>query len=73
MGEANHRKINTVSHVVGLLCLMTVVAQKAEALEFAVGGSSGWSVPPDSSSNPFNRWAEGTRFLSGDALGNPLT
>lgn len=68
MGEADSRKINvvSVSHVVGLLCLSMFGAQKSE-------GYGGQRVPSDNSSNPFNWWAEMSRFLIGDTLGNPLT
>lgn len=72
MGGANRRNINMVSHVVGLLCLLMVRAHKSEALEFTVGGQSGWTIPSDNSTNSFNQWAERTRFQIGDSLGNPV-
>ncbi|KAK4796997.1 hypothetical protein SAY86_029323 [Trapa natans] len=71
MGQTLDRKVNVVSHVVavGLLCLMIFASQRAaEAFQFTVGGQSGWTVPSDSSSNPFNQWAERMRFLVGDSL-----
>jgi hypothetical protein len=41
---------------------------KSAAYDFIVGGQKGWSVPSDSN-NPFNQWAEKSRFQVGDSLG----
>ncbi|KAK4787314.1 hypothetical protein SAY86_011147 [Trapa natans] len=73
MGRTSHKDINMVLRcLIGfLLCIVMMGAKKSEALEFSVGGgskSNGWSVPSDNSSNPFNQWAERTRFLIGDSL-----
>lgn len=49
----------------GLVCLF-MVANKAYAKEFAVGGSKGWTVP--SGSQVYSQWAEQSRFQIGDSL-----
>ncbi|KAK4753317.1 hypothetical protein SAY87_022115 [Trapa incisa] len=69
MSRTSYKSMNMVPCMAGLLCLVMIGAKKSEALEFSVGGGSGgWGVPSDNSSNPFNQWAERTRFLIGDAL-----
>ncbi|VVA98985.1 unnamed protein product [Arabis nemorensis] len=49
----------------GLVCLFMIV-NKADAREFAVGGSNGWTVP--SGSQVYSQWAEQSRFQIGDSL-----
>ncbi|KAG2380621.1 uncharacterized protein HKW66_Vig0248670 [Vigna angularis] len=51
---------------VGWLCLLLMV-QKSASYDFVVGGQKGWSVPNDPSFNPFNQWAEKSRFQVGDS------
>lgn len=58
-----------VQYGLGFLCLLVLV-QKGGAYEFVVGGQKGWSVPSDPNSNPYNQWAEKSRFQIGDSLGN---
>ncbi|WJX73515.1 hypothetical protein P8452_57286 [Trifolium repens] len=50
-----------------LFCLL-VLMQKGYAYEFIVGGQKGWSVPSDPNANPYNQWAEKSRFQVGDTL-----
>jgi len=45
-----------------------LMIHKSAAYDFIVGGQKGWSVPSDSN-NPFNQWAEKSRFQVGDSLG----
>ncbi|KAK7262638.1 hypothetical protein RJT34_30213 [Clitoria ternatea] len=54
-------------HAFGWLCLLLMV-HKGASYDFIVGGQKGWSVPSDSSFNPFNQWAEKSRFQVGDSL-----
>ncbi|XP_061358242.1 early nodulin-like protein 9 [Gastrolobium bilobum] len=58
---------NEVVPVLGLFCLLLLV-HKGDAYEFIVGGQKGWSVPSDPNSNPYNQWAEKSRFQMGDSL-----
>lgn len=62
---------NEVGRVLGLFCLLLVV-HKGDAYDFVVGGQKGWSVPSDPNSNPYNQWAEKSRFQIGDSLGEFL-
>ncbi|OIV99170.1 hypothetical protein TanjilG_19666 [Lupinus angustifolius] len=52
----------------GWLCVMMLVHQGAAGYEFIVGGQKGWSVPSDTNFNPFNQWAEKSRFQIGDSI-----
>ncbi|CAK8577188.1 unnamed protein product [Lathyrus sativus] len=58
---------NKMVHALTWFCLMLMI-HKGAAYEFIVGGQKGWSVPSDSSYNPFNQWAEKSRFQVGDTL-----
>ncbi|XP_058735281.1 early nodulin-like protein 9 [Vicia villosa] len=58
---------NKMVHALTWFCL-TLMIHKGAAYEFIVGGQKGWSVPSDSSYNPFNQWAEKSRFQVGDSL-----
>ncbi|XP_057450497.1 early nodulin-like protein 9 [Lotus japonicus] len=58
---------NEVGHALGFFCLLVLV-HKCNAYEFVVGGQKGWSVPSDPSTNPYNQWAEKSRFQIGDSL-----
>ncbi|CAJ2650459.1 early nodulin-like protein 2-like [Trifolium pratense] len=58
---------NKLVHALGWFCVMLMI-HKSAAYEFIVGGQKGWSVPGDSNSNPFNQWAEKSRFQIGDSL-----
>ncbi|KAF0902279.1 hypothetical protein E2562_015504 [Oryza meyeriana var. granulata] len=51
---------------VGLAWLVLLVAA-ANATQFRVGGSRGWSVP-DANAEPYNSWAGRMRFQIGDKL-----
>jgi len=55
-------------HAFGWLCLLLMV-HKGASYDFVVGSQKGWSVPNDPSFNPFNQWAEKSRFQIGDSLG----
>lgn len=57
---------NKIVHALSWFCLMLMI-HKSAAYDFIVGGQKGWSVPSDSS-NPFNQWAEKSRFQVGDSL-----
>ncbi|CAN6237211.1 unnamed protein product [Urochloa humidicola] len=54
------------SYGLGLACFAVAVAF-AGATQFTVGGANGWSVPA-AAAEPFNTWAERTRFQIGDSL-----
>ncbi|CAJ2660019.1 unnamed protein product [Trifolium pratense] len=56
-----------VQYALALFCLL-VLMQKGDAYEFVVGGQNGWSVPSDPNANPYNQWAEKSRFQVGDSL-----
>ncbi|TKY48971.1 Early nodulin protein 3 [Spatholobus suberectus] len=58
---------NEIVHALGLLCILQLV-HKRDAYEFVVGGQKGWSVPSDPNSNPYNQWAQKSRFQIGDSL-----
>ncbi|XP_027345871.1 early nodulin-like protein 3 [Abrus precatorius] len=60
-------KSNKTVHAFGWLCLLLMV-HKGASYDFIVGGQKGWSVPSDSNFNPFNQWAEKSRFQIGDSL-----
>ncbi|XP_028761807.1 early nodulin-like protein 3 [Neltuma alba] len=51
----------------GFLCVLMLV-HKVGAYEFVVGGQKGWSVPSDPNYNPYNQWAESSRFQVGDSI-----
>ncbi|KAI4322810.1 hypothetical protein L6164_022469 [Bauhinia variegata] len=51
----------------GLFCLVLLL-QRSAAYEFIVGGQKGWSVPSDPNVNPYNTWAEKSRFQTGDSI-----
>jgi len=61
----------TIVHALLLFCLL-VLMHKGDAYEFVVGGQKGWSVPSDPNANPYNQWAEKSRFQVGDSLGELL-
>lgn len=54
-------------HVLGLLSILLLLMQEADATEFKVGGADGWSVPADAAPT-YNQWAERNRFKIGDSL-----
>ncbi|CAN6277633.1 unnamed protein product [Urochloa humidicola] len=54
------------SCALGLACF-AILAAAAGATQYKVGGDNGWAVP-DSGAEPFNTWAEKTRFQIGDDL-----
>ncbi|WOL15696.1 early nodulin-like protein 1 [Canna indica] len=49
------------------LSVAMLLAMAADATQFKVGGSNGWSVP-DPNAMSFNQWAERNRFHIGDSL-----
>ncbi|QCD87342.1 early nodulin-like protein 1 [Vigna unguiculata] len=55
------------SNIVGWVCLLLML-QKGASYDFVVGGQKGWTVPNDPTFNPFNQWAEKSRFQVGDSL-----
>ncbi|PWZ29597.1 Early nodulin-like protein 2 [Zea mays] len=55
------------SYGLALLACVAVAAAVAGGTQFTVGGANGWSVPA-AGAEPFNAWAERTRFQIGDAL-----
>lgn len=61
-----------VVHGLGLLCVLMLV-HVGGAYEFVVGGQKGWSVPSDPNYNPYNQWAENSRFQIGDSIGTSYT
>ncbi|KAF3784611.1 Early nodulin-like protein 1 [Nymphaea thermarum] len=58
------KRVNHMLLLVGVLACLG----EAYAREFQVGGSQGWTVPKDTSTNPYNQWAEKNRFQIGDSL-----
>ncbi|CAL4971247.1 unnamed protein product [Urochloa decumbens] len=54
------------SYGLALACFAVAVAVTG-ATQFTVGGANGWSVPA-AAAEPFNTWAERTRFQIGDSL-----
>ncbi|CAL5023860.1 unnamed protein product [Urochloa decumbens] len=54
------------SYGLALACFAVAVAVTG-ATQFTVGGANGWSVPA-AAAEPFNTWAERTRFQVGDSL-----
>jgi hypothetical protein len=56
------------SYCLGLACFFAIAAAVAGGTQFMVGGANGWSVPT-AGAEPFNTWAERTRFQIGDSLG----
>ena len=61
----NHKE--KVFHFVGILCLMLLLVQKGSGTQFTVGGSKGWTVPENTSTNSYNQWAENNRFQIDDS------
>ncbi|KAE9592967.1 hypothetical protein Lal_00029237 [Lupinus albus] len=59
---------NIVVHALGWLCVLVLVHKGVAGYEFIVGGQKGWSVPSDPNYNPFNQWAEKSRFQIGDSI-----
>ncbi|XP_058730500.1 early nodulin-like protein 9 [Vicia villosa] len=58
---------NKMVHALTWFCLM-LMSHNCASYEFIVGGQKGWSVQGDSNYNPFNQWAEKSRFQVGDSL-----
>lgn len=48
--------------------LVVLMMQRADATEFRVGGTNGWTVPTDPKALSLNQWAEMHRFRIGDTL-----
>ncbi|KAJ8435917.1 hypothetical protein Cgig2_013264 [Carnegiea gigantea] len=64
---AKGRCVISLQHaVIGVLSLVLLM-QRGEATTFVVGGTKGWTVPPNNSP-VFNQWAEKMRFQLGDSL-----
>ncbi|CAN6458038.1 unnamed protein product [Victoria cruziana] len=63
-GAAKRCRVNHSLFLLGVLACLN----EASAREFQVGGSQGWTVPNDASTNPYNQWAEKNRFQIGDSL-----
>ncbi|XP_054812581.1 early nodulin-like protein 1 [Prosopis cineraria] len=61
------KSYEAVHGVLAVLCLVLLV-EKSGAYEFIVGGQKGWTVPSDPNFNPYNTWAEKSRFQIGDSL-----
>jgi len=64
MGKGNY--VSSV-HGLGVFVAVVLLMQRGEATTFTVGGSKGWTVPPDHSPL-YNQWAEKMRFQIGDSL-----
>lgn len=62
----------TIVQALVLFCLLVLLMHKGDAYEFVVGGQKGWSAPSDPNANPYNQWAEKSRFQVGDSLGELL-
>ncbi|AES66907.1 putative cupredoxin [Medicago truncatula] len=58
----------TIVQALVLFCLLVLLMHKGDAYEFVVGGQKGWSAPSDPNANPYNQWAEKSRFQVGDSL-----
>ncbi|XP_020201981.1 early nodulin-like protein 3 [Cajanus cajan] len=61
-------KSNEVVHALVLFSILLLLVHKGDAYDFVVGGQKGWSVPSDPNSNPYNQWAQKSRFQIGDSL-----
>ncbi|XP_028807770.1 early nodulin-like protein 1 [Neltuma alba] len=61
------KSYKAIHGVLGMLCLVLLV-EKSGAYDFVVGGQKGWTVPSDPNFNPYNTWAEKSRFQIGDSL-----
>ncbi|XP_058779861.1 early nodulin-like protein 9 isoform X1 [Vicia villosa] len=57
----------TLIHALAMFCFLALM-HKGDSYEFVVGGQQGWSIPSDPNANPFNQWAEKSRFQVGDSL-----
>ncbi|MED6181211.1 hypothetical protein PIB30_017407 [Stylosanthes scabra] len=51
-----------------VLVLLGVQCISVASLEFQVGGSKGWVVPPSNDTSIYNNWASHNRFQVGDSL-----
>ncbi|KAI9079171.1 hypothetical protein K1719_034953 [Acacia pycnantha] len=61
------KSYEAINGALGFLCLVLLVG-KSGAYDFVVGGQKGWTVPSDPNFNPYNTWAEKSRFQIGDSL-----
>lgn len=61
-------KSNEVVHALVLFSILLLLVHQGDAYDFVVGGQKGWSVPSDPNSNPYNQWAQKSRFQIGDSL-----
>ena len=64
---AKGRCVISLQHVVIGVVSLVLLMQRGEATTFVVGGTKGWTVPPNNSP-VFNQWAEKMRFQLGDSL-----
>ncbi|XP_059662518.1 early nodulin-like protein 9 [Cornus florida] len=62
----NH--LHRAFHALALFISFLLLIHKGGAYEFRVGGSIGWTVPPDSNALYYNQWAESNRFQIGDTI-----
>lgn len=54
--------------MVAMVCLLG----GANAVEYTVGDSRGWSLPPNGSTDYYNEWSSNKTFFIGDQLGNNI-
>lgn len=55
--------------VVAML-LVAMVAGAAAATKHDVGGTTGWSIPPNANASFYSDWAASQTFVVGDSLGD---
>lgn len=66
-------KRNSKAYYAFGLFILVMLMQRADATEFRVGGTNGWTVPTDPKALSFNQWAEMNRFHIGDTLCKLIT
>jgi len=64
---AKGRCVISLQHAVIGVVSLVLLMQRGEATTFVVGGTQGWTAPPNNSP-VFNQWAEKMRFQVGDSL-----
>ncbi|XP_044503628.1 early nodulin-like protein 1 [Mangifera indica] len=63
-----HFCINSVNVMFLLLTIFSSLHYLSSSLEFQVGGTEGWVVPPANDTKVYNVWASENRFQVGDII-----
>ncbi|XP_009605275.1 early nodulin-like protein 21 [Nicotiana tomentosiformis] len=54
--------------LISILVMISLQVVYVSSLEFQVGDTTGWAVPPSNNTNFYNNWASAMRFKVGDTI-----